>query len=67
MRCNCESAHCHQHGGTLNGPEGYPETDPCPNEADGHFTMDYVGVVCKTCAGVSRETGGAVFIHEVLA
>lgn len=49
MICNCESAHCAHHGGDLEKVT----CDPCTNDADGTYVMEYVGEVCEECANVA--------------
>lgn len=59
MKCNCESSYCVHHN---------PDDDtcaPCTREADGTLRMDYVGIVCETCANVTRLTGAPDLIHPV--
>lgn len=58
-RCNCESAHCRQHGGMLaidpDNTTGYPATGRCPNH-QGDYEMDYVGRICDRCATTAAPT-----------
>ena len=70
MRCNCESSYCDWHNRPQTNKDWpyteEPATEPCPNRADGEWTMDHVGAVCALCAERTMNTGGASYIdhHE---